>query len=149
MYSSVTGLVGQLKGIPTRKQYRVATVFVDHIGDYTYTFMQADDTSEQTLLAKREFECNALGMGVRIKKYHADNGRFVDNAWVDHLKLLNQNMTLCGVNAHHQNGIVEKSIRDLQELSRSSLLHSQRMWYDASSTFLWPYAVRYSASNMN
>jgi hypothetical protein len=42
--------------------------------------MQTDYTSEQTMLAKREFEQHALGMGVRIKKYHADNGRFVDSA---------------------------------------------------------------------
>jgi hypothetical protein len=90
--------------------------------------MQTDDTSEQTMLAKRELERHALGMGVRIKKYHADNSRFVYNASTGHLKLINQNMSLCGVNAHHQNGIVEKRIRDLQELSRSSILHSQRMW---------------------
>jgi Reverse transcriptase (RNA-dependent DNA polymerase) len=149
MNSSIPGLVGQLKGSPTRKRYRVATVFVDHMSDYTYVFMQTDDTSEQTLLAKREFERHALGMGVHIKKYHADNGRFIDNAWVNHLKLMNQSMSLCGVNAHHQNGIVEKRIRDLQELSRSSILHAQKMWPDAINTFLWPYAVRYAARNMN
>jgi hypothetical protein len=29
MHSSIPGLVGQIKGIPTRLRYRVATVFVD------------------------------------------------------------------------------------------------------------------------
>jgi hypothetical protein len=36
MYSSIPGLVGQLKGIPTFKQCRVATVFVDHMSDYAF-----------------------------------------------------------------------------------------------------------------
>jgi hypothetical protein len=84
-------------------------------------------------------------MGIKIKKYHADNGRFVDNAWTNHLKASNQNMTLCGVNAHHQNDKMEKRIRDLQELSRSLLLHAQNMWPDAINTFLWPYAVQNAA----
>jgi hypothetical protein len=95
----------------------VATVFVNYMSDYTYMFIQTNDTSELTMLAKNEFKQNAMGMGARIKKYHADNGRFVDNAWTNHLKLQNQNMSLCGVNAHHQSGIVENWIRDLQELS--------------------------------
>jgi hypothetical protein len=55
-------------------------------------------------------------MNAVVKRYHADNGLFVDNAWTNDLKEKNQYMSLYGVNAHHQNGKVEKRIRDLQDL---------------------------------
>jgi hypothetical protein len=58
-------------------------------------------------------------------------------------------MTLCVVNAHHRNGRVEKRIYDIQDLSRTSILHAQHMWPDAINTFLWPYAVRYAVFNLN
>jgi hypothetical protein len=116
---------------------------------YTYVFLQMDASSQQTLLAKKEFERHAMSAGIEIQKCHADNSRFIDNAWTDHLRLSNQNMSLCGVNAHHPNGKVERCICDLQELSQSSLLHAAKLWPDAISTFLWPYAVRKSAHNRN
>ena len=50
----------------------------------------------------------------------------------------------CGVNAHFQNGIAEKRIRDLQEAARSQLLHAKHRWPSAVDTCLWPYAIRYA-----
>jgi hypothetical protein len=58
-------------------------------------------------------------------------------------------MTICGVCAHHQNGKVERHLRDLQELSRSSILHAQKIWPDAINTFLWPYAICKASHDMN
>jgi hypothetical protein len=65
------------------------------------------------------------------------------------MKLKNQSLSLCGVNAHHQNGKVEKQIRDLQELARTSLLHASTQWPDSINSFLWPYAIRKAAIDMN
>jgi hypothetical protein len=90
MISSTPGLVAQLKGIPTRQQFKVATVFVDHVSDYTYVHLQCDSTSKETLIAKKEFERHCAGMNVTVKQYHADNGRFVDNVWMNDLKEKNQ-----------------------------------------------------------
>ena len=50
-----------------------------------------------------------------ILNYHADNGRFVDTSWVHDISIKGQTQTYCGVNAHWQNGIAEKGIRDLRE----------------------------------
>jgi hypothetical protein len=58
------------------------------------------------------------------------------------IQLCSQTMTFSGVEAHHQNGIAEKSIPDLQDLTRSSLIHAVRQWPDAITTHLWPYALR-------
>jgi hypothetical protein len=46
------------------------------------------------------------------------------------------------VNAHFQNGIAEKRIRDLQEPARKQLLHAKARWPAAVTTNLWPYALR-------
>jgi hypothetical protein len=58
-------------------------------------------------------------------------------------------MTMCGVNAHHQNGEAERRIRQLQDLARTSLLHAIHRWPQAINTFLWPYAVRKAADDIN
>ena len=50
--------------------------------------------------------------------------------------------SFCGINAHFQNGKAEKRIRDLQDNARTMLLHAQRMWEDAITINLWPYALQ-------
>ena len=52
-----------------------------------------------------------------------------------------QTISYCGVNAHHQNGVAEKRIRDLQELSRTSVMHAQQRWSNAIISNLWTFAL--------
>ena len=84
---------------------------------------------------------------VKIKHYHADNGRFNEAAFLEHLRQQNpqQTISFSGVGAHHQNGRAEKRIQDLQDAARSMLLHAQRRWPTAISKHLWPYAIRHAA----
>jgi uncharacterized protein with PIN domain len=63
-------------------------------------------TSQETVEAKQAFEQFTANHGVAIKHYHADNGRFADNAFKQHCKQYNQTISYCGVNAHFQNGMV-------------------------------------------
>jgi hypothetical protein len=97
--------VAQLKGILTLGRYKVATVFVNHYSRLGYVNMQKDSSSLDTLKAKHAWELFARERGIVIKNYHADNGRFVDNAWKDSLLEENQGITYCGVNAHWQTGL--------------------------------------------
>lgn len=53
-------------------------------------------------------------------------------------------ISFCSVNAHFQNGVTEKRIRDLQEAARTQLLHAKHRWPSAVHTCLWPYAIRYA-----
>jgi hypothetical protein len=140
--SRAVGFVAQLKGILTRGRYTVVTVFVDHYSRLGYVHLQKDSSSLETLKAKRAFELFCRDNGVKIKHYHADNGRFVDNAWKESLLQENQSITYCGVNAHFQNGIAERRIRDLKEQGRTMILHAQHQWPEAVTTALWPYALR-------
>ena len=85
-----------------------ATVFVDHVSDYTHVALMRDLTLEKTLLAKTSFERLANDGGVAIKAYRADNGRFADKGFNDAVQDSNQTIKFCAVGGHHQNGIVEK-----------------------------------------
>ncbi len=97
-------------------------------------------TSSKTIDAKRAFERFAAEHGVKIAHYHCDNGRFADTAFVRSCKESRQKLTFCGVNAHFQNGIVERAIRDLSESAQKQLLHAKQRWPQAVSA-LWPYAL--------
>jgi hypothetical protein len=73
----------------------------------------------------------------------------VDSAcWNDAIQQ-GQRMTMCGVNAQHQNGKDERRIRQLQDLVRTYLLRAIHRWPKAVNTFLWPYVVRKAADNIN
>ncbi len=149
LQSPVPGLIAQLKGTPTRERYTCATVFVDHYSDLTFIYLQRSTDGDDTVEAKREFERHARSCGINVRAYHADNGRFVDSKWINDMKTKDQAYSLCGVNAHHQNGRVEKRIRDIQDLGRSSLLHAMKLWPDAITTALWPYAIRKAVQDLN
>jgi hypothetical protein len=99
-----------MKGTPTRHRFTIATVYVDHLSDFTYVYLQRDSSSAETLKSKHKFERVAASHGVSITQYHSDNGRFANNAWMHDALLKNQQITMCGVNAHHQNGVVERRI---------------------------------------
>ena len=60
-----------------------------------------------------------------------------------------QTISFSGVGAHHQNGIAEKRIRDLQRRATTLLLHAQRRWPDAINTHLWTYAIRSANDSRN
>ena len=71
---------------------------------------------------------------------HTDNGVFTGGVFQEDVRAQRQTMSYCGVGAHHQNGRVEKLIRDLQDHGRMVLLHVQQRWPDAVCENLWPYA---------
>ena len=79
-----------------------ATVFVDHVSDYTHVALMRDLTLDETLLAKTYFERLANERGVAIKAYRADNGSFSDKGFHDAVQDINQTITLCAVGGHHQ-----------------------------------------------
>jgi hypothetical protein len=100
-----------------------------------------DLSAEETLKAKRAFEQFASEHGVKIQHYHCNNGRFSDNAFKQSCEQSRQQLTFCGMNAHFQNGIAERAIRDLSESARKQLLHARTRWPAAVHLSLWPYAL--------
>ena len=147
--SPVPGFIAQLKGKLTKSRYRAATVFVDHASRLGYVHLQCDMTNKSTLEAKHAFETYAERSGVKVKHYHCDNGRFADNAFKNDVRDKMQSISYCGVNAHFQNGIAEKRIRDIQESARTMLIHGKTKWPDAVNINLWPYALREASVVIN
>ena len=142
MESTTPGFIAQMKGGLTTKRYRAMTVFVDQFSGLSFVYAQQRLTSLETVQAKHAFERFAKSHGVFISSYHADNGRFADNMFIQDCERQQQSITYCGVNAHHQNGIAEKKIRDLQDSARTMMIHANRRWPDAIVVNLWPYAIK-------
>ena len=120
MISTQQGFFAQMKGKLTRKRYRAASIFVDHFSRLRYVHLMQDLSSDETIKAKMAFERFAAKHGVAIKHYHCDNGRFGDNTFKQSCEQERQQLTFCGVNAHFQNGIAERAIRDLSENTRKA-----------------------------
>ena len=138
------GFIAQLKGKLTQQRYHYATVFVDQFSGYTFVHLQRRITSEETMQAKHAFERAAEQRGVKILHYHADNGRFADNAFIADCNAQRQSLSYCGVNAHFQKGIAERRIRDLQEQTQTCMLYAMNKWKRMILICLWPYAMRHA-----
>jgi hypothetical protein len=113
MASTEVGFFAQMKGKLTKKRFRCATIFIDHYSRLRFVNLQIDDSSAETLVAKCAFETFAAEHGMKILHYHCDNERFHDNAFKQACHNARQQLTVCGVNAHFQNGIAEHSIHNL------------------------------------
>ncbi len=138
-----------MTGTLTTKRYTCATVYIDQVTRLSFTYLQKTATAEETLEGKTAFEKYAMDKGVKVLNYHADNGVFRANKWVAACRKLEQGLTFAGVNAHHQNGMAERRIRELQELARTMLIHANKRWPKAATANLWPYAVRMANDVLN
>jgi hypothetical protein len=92
--------------------------------------------------AKEAFERWSRSHGVNVKHYHADNQRFAENAFMQHVDKCNQTISFCGEKAYFQNGRAERQMWTLQDLVRCQLLHAKMRWPSGISTCLWPYALK-------
>ena len=142
LVSPVPGFIAQMTGKLTVKRYKHATVFVDQASKLGYAYLQKSADADETVEAKKAFESYMQSLGLTVKAYHADNGIFRAHKWVNACNENKQQLTFAGVNAHHQNGVAERRIRELQELARTMMIHASRRWKNTLSTTLWPYALR-------
>ena len=149
MISNVPGLVAQMAGRPTHSRYKVVTVFVDQATGFSFIHLQKSTSAEETVEGKELFERYASSMGHTIKHYHADNGVFASLMWRAHCIAKHQGLTFAGVGAHHQNGVAENKISQLQSQARTMLIHAAKRWPTAVHAYLWPYAVRMANESSN
>ena len=55
------------------------TLFVDHASGKLFNYPQISTTASETITSKHQLEALAADEGLRIKKYHSDNGIFASN----------------------------------------------------------------------
>ena len=65
----------------------------------------------------------------------------MDRGFIKDCQDKGQRLTYCGINAHFQNHIAKKKIRDLQEAMRTSLFFMAHKWLKMITMNLWPYAM--------
>ena len=83
--STSPGFIAQLKGTLTQQRYKYAT----------FVYLQKRVTSQETVMAKHVFKRSAKQCGVKIIHYHADNGHFTDNAFIQDCQANRQSLSYC------------------------------------------------------
>ena len=149
LISAQPGLVPQAKGSLTRARIWAATIFIDYATGFVHVGLMSDESGDLTLEAKHNFEHLCATRGIKVKAYHADNGRFAEKTFLSDVKRRLQRITFCGVGAHHQNGIAESAIKRLTLVSRTLLVHAQYHWPEFITTMLWPFALKTAQDRIN
>ena len=125
LISPSPGFIAQMSGKLTTQRFSCATIFVDQYSGFSYVWIQRSTSVEDTLKGKHAFERMATTHGVHVTHYHADNGVFRAKDWVTDCHSRRQTMSYAAVGAHRQNGVAERRIRVLQDMTRTQLLHAQ------------------------
>jgi hypothetical protein len=108
----------------TSAQYVGGCIFVDHGSGYVNVQNQLGFSAVETIRAKQIFEQFALGNGAIVQNYLTDSGAFKANKFVKVINDTQQRLRFCGTNAHHQNGVAERSIQTVSNLARAMILHA-------------------------
>ena len=125
-------------------RYCGGTIFLDHATGFVYVSHQVSFSAAATITAKELFEQEMARTGVKVKRYHTDNGIFKAAAFMDSLEE-EQEITFSGVGAHWQNGVSERSIKTVTEKARAMMIHAAIHWPEEYNMNLWPFAMDYAA----
>ena len=142
--SPIPGFVPITRGQPTTSHCRGASVFADHVSSFTYGHLHQAMTTQKTIDAKHAFERIAEQHAICIRHYHCDNGHFADSAFMDDVHKAGQTITICGVGAHHQNGVADRHIHDITESAQTMLLHATHRWPKTITSNLSPQALKHA-----
>jgi hypothetical protein len=140
--STHPGLIPIFRGSPSTSFYHAGTLLVDHASRLLHFTPHLSTGATEAIQAKQRFELFALGFNRSIKRYHADNGVFTSKLFRQSCTQQNQQITFCGVDAHHQNGIAERYVQTITERARTMLIHAMINWPDIIQESFWPFAVQ-------
>ena len=121
----------------TTGRYLYTTVYVDQAPKLSYIYTQNTASAEHTQEEKDAWERYTRNRGMTIKSYHGNNVIFKSKKRFEAWHICVQGITFEGVNAHHNNLMAEIRIRELQELTRTMLVHTSRRWGKAATENLW------------
>jgi hypothetical protein len=87
--------------------------------------------------------------GFVVQDYLTGSGAFKANSFVAHINETRQKLRFCGTNAHHQNGVAERSIQTISNFARAMILHASIHWKNGCDSSIWPQAVDYASHIYN
>ena len=149
LVSGQLGFIPQVTGALTAERIVGATIFVDSYSNFRYVHLMRRLDTVETLEAKANFERLLDSYGVKVRAYRADNGRFADLGFMEACKDAHQEITFCGVGAHHQNGVAERAIGDLTGIARTFLVTGMYKWPEMVTKMLWPSALQHACDRHN
>ena len=129
------------------RRHNSSTVWVDKSSKYLFVNHNEKNDTAHALSSKIEFEKFADRHHRRIRHIHSDNGIFTSKAFVSSCAHQHQKQTLCGVGAHHQNGMAERYIGVVTGKARTMLLHVMRHWPDIVTPEFWTYALSHAKNS--
>ena len=108
-----------------------------------------DLSLSETLMDKEALE-KLMGKSRRtVDYYHADNGRFSENGFIDAINQKYQKITFFGVGTHHQNGIVENKNKIMTTSAQTLVLHGMRMWPQMINEIFWSFSMKAISERLN
>ena len=114
---------------------------VERFSDLNYVNLTRIKRQDENFAGESAFEIWAATFGVKMNRYHADNGIFSEQTFRSEIEYANRTIKFCGVRSHHQNYIVEKKIQNLTIGYRTLLLHEKRYWTDSITKILQTYEL--------
>jgi len=143
--SSTPGRLPHTKGRePTAMKFTGGTLFVDHCTKFMFIYNHVSLGACTTLVTKQTFESILKSFGFAVSNYHGDNGVFKTQAFMDDCNRKQQQITLSGTGAHHQNGVAERSIQTVVSWARTLILHPAIHWSEMADLKLWPLALKHA-----
>ena len=98
---------------------------------------------------KAGFEKVMVRVGHTIKHYHADNGHFAHNGFIDTVNERDQSISYCNIGTHHQNGIIENRNKILMLGACTLLMHGIKMWPQMIDYMFWTFSMKSVAERLN
>lgn len=124
--------------------YNCGTIYVDHASGFMFVRHQTSTSAAETIRSKLLLEREARDVGVKIRKYHSDNGVFSSKEFKSHCDELNQKLTFSGVGAKFQNGVAERGIQTVSNMAKASMIHASIHWPGRKFLDMWPLAMQYT-----
>jgi len=113
---------------PTAMQFTGGTLFVDHCTKFMFIYNQVSLGAGETLVTKQTFESILKSFGFAVSNCHGDNGIFKTQTFMDDCNRKQQQITLSGTGAHHQNVVAERSFQTVVGWARTLLLYAAIHW---------------------
>ena len=98
-------------------------------------------SSVEALQSKEACEHLSSTHRSRVCRYSTYNGIFSYHSFKQSVQTYGKQIRYYGVGYHHQNRIVERSIKELALGSQNLLFHSTRIWPEVVNTILWPFSL--------
>ena len=140
--SNMPGRIPNMKGKHSASHYHTPTLFADHASRYINVSLHISTGAQEVTDAKLKFKREAKEKAMTIREYQADNGVYQSKLFKASCDTLDQKMTFCRVNMHHQNGIAEQQVCMLTECARTMLIHAMYCWPELATAELWPFMLK-------